>query len=55
MHEFAMFVIGGGNAAKYLKESLAIDFNETTGDGLFTLKEGGMYGRMWGRPGMPFE
>jgi len=31
---------GGGNAAKYLKESLAIDFNETTGDGLFTLKEG---------------
>ncbi len=31
---------GGENAAKYLKKSLGVNFNETTGDGLFTLKEG---------------
>ncbi|MDR1969510.1 MAG: NADH-quinone oxidoreductase subunit NuoE [Burkholderiaceae bacterium] len=33
--------LGGGNcAAKHLKEKLGIGFNETTPDGLFTLKEG---------------
>ena len=31
---------GGVSAADYLKEKLGIDFNETTPDGLFTLKEG---------------
>ena len=31
---------GGENAAKYFKEALGIGFNETTIDGLFTLKEG---------------
>jgi NADH-quinone oxidoreductase subunit E len=31
---------GGQHAAQYLKERLGIDFNETTPDGLFTLKEG---------------
>ncbi|PTD96508.1 NADH-quinone oxidoreductase subunit NuoE [Pseudothauera lacus] len=31
---------GGVHAAEYLKEKLGIDFNETTPDGLFTLKEG---------------
>ncbi len=31
---------GGGNAANYLKESLGVEFNETTQDGMFTLKEG---------------
>tara|TARA_Y100001978_G_C23543501_1_gene360955 strand:- start:7 stop:489 length:483 start_codon:yes stop_codon:yes gene_type:complete len=31
---------GGSNAATYLKDSLGIDFNQTTQDGLFTLKEG---------------
>lgn len=31
---------GGVHAAEYLKEKLGIDFNETTADGLFTLKEG---------------
>ncbi len=34
-------VLGGGVAAgDYLKEKLGIDFNETTEDGMFTLKEG---------------
>jgi len=31
---------GGTDAAEYLKKKLGIDFNETTADGLFTLKEG---------------
>ncbi len=31
---------GGVDAAEYLKRKLGIDFNETTPDGLFTLKEG---------------
>lgn len=31
---------GGVHAAEYLKEKLGIDFNETTSDGKFTLKEG---------------
>lgn len=30
----------GNQAAEYLKAKLGIDFNETTADGLFTLKEG---------------
>ena len=34
-------VLGGGvAAADYIKQKLNIDFNETTADGLFTLKEG---------------
>ncbi|RLJ63476.1 NADH-quinone oxidoreductase subunit NuoE [Sulfurisoma sediminicola] len=31
---------GGVHAADYLKQKLGIDFNETTADGRFTLKEG---------------
>jgi len=31
---------GGVHAADYIKKKLGIDFNETTPDGLFTLKEG---------------
>ena len=31
---------GGVSSADYLKEKLGIDFNETTADGMFTLKEG---------------
>lgn len=31
---------GGVDAAAYIKEKLGIDFNETTSDGKFTLKEG---------------
>ena len=31
---------GGVHAADYIKEKLGIDFNETTADGKFTLKEG---------------
>lgn len=31
---------GGVHAADYLKRKLGIDFNETTPDGMFTLKEG---------------
>ena len=31
---------GGAHAAEYLKQKLGIDFNETTPDGMFTLKEG---------------
>lgn len=31
---------GGVHAAEYVKQRLGIDFNETTADGKFTLKEG---------------
>jgi NADH-quinone oxidoreductase subunit E len=31
---------GANSAAAYLKEKLGVDFNETTADGKFTLKEG---------------
>lgn len=31
---------GGAHAAEYIKQRLGIDFNETTPDGKFTLKEG---------------
>ena len=31
---------GGVHAADYIKNKLGIDFNETTADGRFTLKEG---------------
>lgn len=31
---------GGDRVAEYLKQKLGIDFNETTADGNFTLKEG---------------
>lgn len=31
---------GGNDAANYLKQKLGIDFNETSADGKFTLKEG---------------
>ena len=31
---------GGDRVAEYLKQKLGIDFNETTADGKFTLKEG---------------
>ena len=31
---------GGAHAADYVKQKLGIDFNETTPDGKFTLKEG---------------
>ena len=31
---------GGVHAADYVKQKLGIDFNETTADGRFTLKEG---------------
>lgn len=31
---------GGADAAAYIKQKLGIDFNETTPDGKFTLKEG---------------
>ncbi|SDY06684.1 NADH-quinone oxidoreductase subunit NuoE [Nitrosomonas sp. Nm33] len=31
---------GGNDAANYLKQKLGVGFNETSADGLFTLKEG---------------
>ena|SRR5437867_6095305 len=31
---------GAARAGEYLKQKLGVDFNETTADGLFTLKEG---------------
>ena len=35
---------GAESAADYLKQKLGIDFNETTPDGKFTLKEGECFG-----------
>jgi NADH-quinone oxidoreductase subunit E len=43
---------GGVHAAEYLKEKLGIDFNETTDDGKFTLKEGECLGACGDAPVM---
>jgi len=43
---------GGVHAADYLKQKLSIDFNETTADGLFTLKEGECMGACGDAPVM---
>lgn len=43
---------GGSHAAEHLKSRLAIDFNETTADGGFTLKEGECMGACGDAPVM---
>lgn len=43
---------GGTDAAEYLKHKLGIGFNETTADGLFTLKEGECMGACGDSPVM---
>ena len=43
---------GGYHAADYLKQKLGIDFNETTPDGKFTLKEGECMGACGDAPVM---
>ena len=43
---------GGVHAADYVKEKLGIDFNETTPDGKFTLKEGECMGACGDAPVM---
>lgn len=43
---------GGVDAAEYLKKKLGIDFNETTADGMFTLKEGECMGACGDAPVM---
>jgi len=43
---------GGVHAADYVKEKLGIDFNETTHDGRFTLKEGECMGACGDAPVM---
>lgn len=43
---------GGVDAADYLKKKLGIDFNETTSDGRFTLKEGECMGACGDAPVM---
>jgi NADH-quinone oxidoreductase subunit E len=43
---------GGVHAAEYLKQKLGIDFNETTADGKFTLKEGECMGACGDAPVM---
>ncbi len=43
---------GGVHAADYLKHKLGIGFNETTADGLFTLKEGECMGACGDAPVM---
>jgi NADH-quinone oxidoreductase subunit E len=43
---------GGAHAAEYLKEKLGIDFNQTTADGRFTLKEGECLGACGDAPVM---
>jgi NADH-quinone oxidoreductase subunit E len=43
---------GGVHAADYLKEKLGIDFNQTTADGKFTLKEGECMGACGDAPVM---
>jgi NADH-quinone oxidoreductase subunit E len=43
---------GGVHAADYIKQKLGIDFNETTADGRFTLKEGECMGACGDAPVM---
>ena len=43
---------GGVHAAEYVKQKLGIDFNETTADGKFTLKEGECMGACGDSPVM---
>ncbi|HEY1059002.1 NADH-quinone oxidoreductase subunit NuoE [Limnobacter humi] len=43
---------GGTDAAEYLKKKLGIDYNETTPDGQFTLKEGECMGACGDSPVM---
>ena len=43
---------GGVHAADYVKQKLGIDFNETTADGKFTLKEGECMGACGDAPVM---
>ena len=43
---------GGVHAAEYVKQKLGIDFNETTPDGKFTLKEGECMGACGDAPVM---
>ncbi|MCS6763822.1 MAG: NADH-quinone oxidoreductase subunit NuoE [Candidatus Protistobacter heckmanni] len=43
---------GGERAGDYLKQKLGIDYNETTADGLFTLKEGECMGACGDAPVM---
>jgi len=43
---------GGNEAANYLKQKLGIDFNQTTSDGKFTLKEGECMGACGDSPVM---
>ncbi len=43
---------GGVDAAEYLKKKLGVDFNETTPDGKFTLKEGECMGACGDAPVM---
>lgn len=43
---------GGNEAANYLKQKLGIDFNQTTSDGKFTLKEGECMGACGDAPVM---
>jgi NADH-quinone oxidoreductase subunit E len=43
---------GGVHAADYLKQKLGVDFNETTPDGKFTLKEGECMGACGDAPVM---
>jgi len=43
---------GGVHAAEYVKQKLGIDFNETTADGKFTLKEGECMGACGDAPVM---
>lgn len=43
---------GGGDAGEYVKKKLGIDYNETTPDGLITLKEGECMGACGDAPVM---
>lgn len=43
---------GGNDVANYLKQKLGIDFNQTTADGKFTLKEGECMGACGDAPVM---
>lgn len=43
---------GGAHAGEYLKQKLGIDYNQTTGDGRFTLKEGECMGACGDAPVM---
>jgi NADH-quinone oxidoreductase subunit E len=52
LHQSSVALSGAEEAAEHLKRKLGIDWNETTADGRFTLKQGECFGACGDAPVM---